>query len=273
MTSPDQWVVLGSGTLEFQADRGPSCHLLRAGGRRFLVDSGPGCLQRLAARGLAGGDLDAVIHSHLHLDHLADLFPLLFHAMIEGRGAPLLLAGARGHRQRIEAMIAAIYPKLSRAALEWMEQDDDGVPRELAGLGVEIAAWPAEHSQSPRLLRFSRGTRWSLVYTGDTGPTAALGEAARGVDWLIAECTAPDGVPRGQHLSPKAIADAARAARPAAIALVHLSPLWETPGHAAAAVRQQLGALDIPVVGAWDGVELPLPYSHSMVPGGLLEMS
>ena len=267
----DRWIVLGSGTLEFQADRGPSCHLLEAGGRRLLVDSGPGCLQRLAERGLSGGDLDAVVHSHLHLDHLADLFPLLFHALMERREAPLSLAGAPGHQARLEAVFAALYPKLGDAPLQWVEQAADGVERALSP-DLRVTAWPAAHSQSPRLLRF-RTDRWSVAYTGDTGPTPELAEAAAGVDWLVAECTAPDEIPRGKHLSPDVIAETVRAARPRGVALVHLSPLWTTPDEAVAAVRAHLGDLDVSIVGGRDGLELPLPYSHSMVPGGLLEMS
>ena len=272
VTTPSRWTVLGSGTLEFQAQRGPSCHLLETGEARILVDSGPGCLQRLAERGLTGHDLDAVVHSHLHLDHLADLFPLLFHGAIEDRDRPLLLAGAPGHRDRITAMAQTLYSKLMRLPLAWSEQPPDRVLRPLGALGIQLGAWPAEHSQHPRLLRFE-GPDWSLVYTGDTGPTDALAAAAEGVDWLVAECTAPDGIPRGRHLSPSSIADAVRAARPKAVALVHLSPLWADPQDAARAVAKQLGGLAIPVIGATDGLGLPLPYSHSMVPGGLLEMS
>ena len=272
MTSPDRWIVLGSGTLEFQPDRGPSCHLLEAGGRRALVDSGPGCLQRLAERGLDSMDLDAVVHSHVHLDHLPDLFPLLFHALIEGRQRDLLLAGAPGHRDRLEAIFAALYPKLATVPLSWAEHPPDEVARVVPELDVALTAFPAEHSQHPRVLRFST-ERWSVAYSGDTAPTPALARAAQGVDWLVVECTAPDGIPRGKHLSPAAIADVVRAARPRAVALVHLSSLWARPEDAADAVRQQLGESAGPVVGARDGLELPLPYSHSIVPGGLLEMS
>lgn len=272
MSEPDRWIVLGSGTLDFDPKRGPSCHLLEAAGQRLLVDSGPGCLQRLAARGLDSRDLDAVVHSHLHLDHLPDLFPLLFHALIEKRERPLLLAGAPGHRAQLEAIFQLLYPKLGGLPLVWLEQLDDEEPRSLAATGLELTCFSATHSQSPRLLRFSTD-RWTLTYSGDTAPTPALTRAARGADWLVVECTAPDGIPRGKHLGPTSVAEAVRAARPKAVALVHLSPLWETPEHAAQAVRQCLGGLDIPVVGARDGLELRLPYSHSMVPGGLLEMS
>ena len=275
-----EWIVLGSGTLEQQAHRGPSCHLLRAGGHAVLVDSGPGCLQRLASQGLDPLGLAAVVHSHLHLDHLADLFPLLFHrlAAIAYGGAPparpLLLSGAPGHEARIRAIAAALYPKLLGTPLAFQELRD-GSAAPLAGTGISLRTFPAVHSQSPRLLRFE-GAGWSVAYTGDTGPCSGLVDAARGADWLVAECTSPDEVDRGDHLRPKDLADIVRAARPGGLALVHLSPLWQDADDAAAAVRKRLGSgASTAIVGARDGTRLDLPggYSHSMVPGGLLEMS
>jgi ribonuclease BN (tRNA processing enzyme) len=223
-----EWIVLGSGTLEQQPRRGPSCHLLRDGADTVLVDSGPGCLQRLAERAIDPLTLRAVVHSHLHLDHLADLFPLLFHrlASIAYGGVlvpePLVLSGAPGHEARLRAVVAALYPKLLGSPLAFQEIADRG-QAPLPGTAIVARAFPADHSQSPRLLRFD-GPGWSIAYTGDTGPCPALAEAAAGVDWLVAECTSPDAVPRGAHLRPRDLAEVVIAARPRGLALVHLSP-------------------------------------------------
>jgi ribonuclease BN (tRNA processing enzyme) len=47
-------------------------------GRVYLVDCGPGAFGRYAEAGLAAGQLGAVFVTHLHSDHLADLYPLLW---------------------------------------------------------------------------------------------------------------------------------------------------------------------------------------------------
>jgi len=269
----DSWTVLGSGTLEFLAGRNPSSHLLRVGGSSILVDSGPGALSALAQRGLDSRALAAVVHSHLHLDHLGDLFPLWFHFRLTARPDDrLLLVGAPGHEVTLAAAAAALDPKLLLAPVEFVEHAPDGTPRPVPGTCVTVAAFPANHSRSPRVLRFE-GPGWSLAYSGDTGPCQGLVDAARGVDWLVVECSTPDEAPRSRHLTPSQIAPVLLDARPKAVALVHLSPLWETPEDAAAAVRRAAQGYGGEVVGARDGLELPLPYSHSMVPGGLLEMS
>lgn len=274
-----EWIVMGSGTLEQQADRGPSCHLLRGDAGTLLVDSGPGCLQRLATHRVDPLGLDAVVHSHLHLDHLSDLFPLLFHRLATLsyggalRPAPLTLSGGAGHEARLRAVVAALYPKLLDTPVTFHELPD-GASGPVPGTRVTLQTFPAEHSQTPRLLRFE-GPGWSVAYTGDTGPCPALVDAARGVDWLVAECTSPDDAPRGKHLRPADIAAVVNEARPRGVALVHLSPLWRSPDDAADAVRRQLSDPSIVVAGARDGTRLALPggYSHSMVPGGFEEMS
>ncbi|MEV5727588.1 MBL fold metallo-hydrolase [Streptomyces pharetrae] len=47
-------------------------------GRVYLVDCGPGTFGRYAEAALAAEQLEAVFLTHLHSDHLADLYPLLW---------------------------------------------------------------------------------------------------------------------------------------------------------------------------------------------------
>ncbi|MCO4773732.1 MAG: MBL fold metallo-hydrolase [Deltaproteobacteria bacterium] len=272
--SGDSWRVLGSGTLEFLPGRNPSAHLLTVAGHRVLVDTGPGTIPALAGLQLTTRDLAAIVHSHLHLDHLGDLFALWFHHRIaRGDRAPLLFAGAPGHEARLRRVADALDPKLLLAPIDYLEQPPDGSGRVLGDVPITARAWPAAHTQSPRVLRFE-GAGWTVAYSGDSGPCAGLVEAARGVDWLVIECSTPDDAPRLRHLTPSQVAEVVVQAQPKGVALVHLSPLWAHPVDAADAVRSAVGGRwGGTLLGAYDGLELPLPYSHSMVPGGLLEMS
>jgi len=271
-----EWVILGSGTLEMVPDRGPSCHLLRGDQVPWvLVDSGPGCLHRLAGLGVDPRELSAVVHSHRHLDHLADLFPLLFHrSMSESRLPELVLSGAPGHESYVLAAAKALYPKLLQTALAFHQIEPSGRPHPVPGTPYRISAWPAAHSQSARILRVEGDSPepWSVCYSGDTGPCPELVEAAEGVDWLVIECTTPDDARRTNHLAASDVAEVVARARPKGTALVHLSPLWASPEDAASVVRAHLGTMvtgESPyVVAGFDGLALPLPfgqpYSHSL---------
>lgn len=273
-----EWVILGSGTLELSPSRGPASHLLRgASVRPVLVDSGPGCIDRLARLGVDPLTLAAVVHSHLHLDHLADLFPLLFHrCMSSTRLSELVLSGGPGHEQRMIQVAKLLYPELLQTSLGFHEILPNGRAHPLPGTPHRIRAFPAAHSQSPRVLRIEgdHPSPWSVAYSGDSGPCPGLSEAAAGADWLVIECTTPDDSRREGHLGPEDVAAVVNEARPKGTALVHLSPEWARPGDAAAVVRAHLGTLgpgQVPyVVGGHDGLVLPLPFGQpwsSTAPG------
>lgn len=51
---------------------GPST-LIEAGGQTFLIDAGRGALQRLAQAGVRWRDVDGVLLTHLHSDHIVGL--------------------------------------------------------------------------------------------------------------------------------------------------------------------------------------------------------
>ncbi|HNC99964.1 MAG TPA: MBL fold metallo-hydrolase, partial [Myxococcota bacterium] len=80
-----KFVLLGTGTLVPDAERGPAGFLVEQGESRILVDGGSGTMQRLARYGVDARSLDAGVYSHWHLDHCGDLAPLLF-AMRVGIG-------------------------------------------------------------------------------------------------------------------------------------------------------------------------------------------
>ena len=54
-----------------------SGYLLEAENTRVLLDCGTGVLAALPAR-MAPEELDAVVLSHLHYDHMSDMLPLIY---------------------------------------------------------------------------------------------------------------------------------------------------------------------------------------------------
>jgi ribonuclease BN (tRNA processing enzyme) len=285
MIAPVELVILGSGTLEQLPWRGPAAHLLRGSDSPpVLLDSGPGCLDRLARLGADPLELAAAVHSHLHLDHLADLFPLLFQrCMAEQRLPQLVLSGAPGHEGRLIQVTKALYPRLLQTNLGFHEIASNGRPHPLPGTPYRVRAFPASHSESARILRIEGDSPspWSVAYSGDTGPCPGLQQAAEGADWLVVECTTPDDGRREGHLCPEDVAAVIDEARPRGTALVHLSPLWRKAEDAAAVVRAHLGTLrpgEVPyVVAGADGLALPLPfgqpYHHPMDAGATDELA
>ena len=116
--------------------------------------------------------------------------------------------------------------------------------------GVLLETLPAVHTAGALHLRFTIGG-FSLVFSGDTGPSPALAELARGVDVLVTECAASGPDPWNSHLSPDDVAAIVDAARPGRVVLTHLYPGVD-PSEALATV----GRTGIPTTRAEDGTVL-----------------
>ncbi|WP_455221580.1 MBL fold metallo-hydrolase [Kaarinaea lacus] len=102
-------MVLGSGgPIATEQGRASAGYLIFIDGKpKILMDAGGGTFQRLAASGTDVKDLDIVLLSHLHIDHMGDLSPIIktvyFHnraynlanpgTFPPGRTAPILIFG------------------------------------------------------------------------------------------------------------------------------------------------------------------------------------
>ena len=91
------------------ARRGLPALLLRAGGRRILVDCGEGTQQQLL-RSIGLPELDAVFITHFHLDHWLGLLGMLKTFDLRGREKDLTVYGPPGLR----ALFLAMRPILGR---------------------------------------------------------------------------------------------------------------------------------------------------------------
>ena len=96
-------------------------------------------------------------------------------------------------------------------------------------------------------MRLTVGGR-SLVYTGDTGPSAAVAELARGADLLLAEAAHPDvpGLPPARHLTGREAGELAAAAGVGRLLVTHV-PAWVDAGVQLAAAREAFATAELAV--------------------------
>src|SRR6201987_3274321 len=91
--------LLGTGSPIPDANRAGPSTLVRAGGQTFLVDCGRGVQQRAAAVRGGGRGLTALLLTHLHSDHIADLGDVIITRWVttfEPDPPPLPIIGATG---------------------------------------------------------------------------------------------------------------------------------------------------------------------------------
>ena len=189
--------LLGTGCPAVSAERYGPAQVVRCAGRAILVDCGSGATQRLVAAGCPGRDLDAVLLTHLHSDHIVDLFQLVISSWHQGRDRPQRLYGPPGSKAYVEGLMALWRPELeqrvaherrpSTAALE--VQVTEVAPGEILTFGglavtvIEVDHRPVRHAYG--FLFEAAGL--SLALSGDTRRCPALIEAARGADLLVHE--------------------------------------------------------------------------------------
>ena len=202
-------------------DSPASGYLVEAEGYKIVLDLGNGALGALQ-RHTALSDVDAILVSHLHVDHCIDLTSYIV-ALRYGpdRGGPRIpLIGPAGTKDRIEAAYDPLARKLGLHELFEFGPPRDG---EFGPFAVSFA--PVNHPVPTFAMRLTAGGR-TLVYSGDTGESEALVGLAADADVLLCEASfGPDDeyVPN-LHLTGAQAGDHAKRAGVDRLIVTHVPP-------------------------------------------------
>ncbi len=209
LLAPDALRVLLCGTASPipSARRAEACTAVFAGGRMWIVDTGPGSWRTLALRRVRSEAIGAVFFTHLHSDHIGELGEFNLQTWVAGRSGPLRVYGPTGVTELVhgfeEAYAAdtrfrvahhgtALLPP-ERAAMipNPVVLDGTNAVRVLDEDGVVVTAFTVAHDPVKPAFgyRFDYGGR-SVVVSGDTAPCPNLVAQARGADVLVHEAQA-----------------------------------------------------------------------------------
>jgi len=219
--------------------------LLEHDGFRLLIDAGYATLPRLLQL-VRPGLVDAVLISHGHPDHCADLNPLLRARVLGGEAlSPLPVYALPG---ALDAVLALDRPGMLADGYVLHELIPGG-SLDIGPFGVQTRLLP--HTRPNAGARLTAGGK-VLTYTGDTGPDDGVVALARGADLLLAEASFIDQVPGGSRStlsSARLQGRQAAAAGTGRLLLTHLLPGTDPDAARAAAGQGYRGEVGVATPG------------------------
>ena len=235
--------VLGGSAASPNAGMGCAGLLVETGRTRLVLDLGPGTLPELR-RHTDFRTLDAVVITHMHVDHVLDLLALrhaLAYNPVSAPGPiPLWLPpGGAELLAKVTAPFDACDKPGRFAATVAVAEYDPAQPLAIGDAVVTFA--PTVHYIPAWAIRVHATGAGALGYTGDTGPAANLAPFFTGVEVLVAEASLLDSGSR--PVAERGSLTAAEAGVLASTCGAHtlvLTHLWEERGFTAA--RDQAAA-------------------------------
>jgi ribonuclease Z len=291
-------VFLGTAGSAPTARRGLPATLLRRGGERLLVDCGEGT-QRQLIRSVGLVEVDVLLITHFHADHVLGLPGLLKTYALGARERPLEIHGPRG----LERLFATLEPLIGGLGFELRLREVD--PGEaLEREGYRLAAFEVSHrtralgwaliederpgrfdeararslgvAPGPDFGRLQRGEEVGgvrpeqvlgearrgrvVVLTGDTAPCEMTRAVAHRADLLVHEATFMDGeARRARETGHSTARGAGELAAEAQVALLALTHVSSRYGGGQLRDEARAAFPETIVPRDFDRVELPLP--------------
>ena len=289
--------LCGTGSPMPNPDRAGPCHVIIAGDQIFLVDIGEGGNRVLNLMGINPAQLDGLLLTHFHSDHIDGLGPLmLFHWTRGATTTPLPVHGPTGVEVIIDGFNAAYATddtyRIAHHGEEVVPPSGGGavaIPFEMTGLrqvvlqkdGLTITAFKVDHAPIDPAVgyRFDYKGR-AICISGDTSKSANLESTCEDVDILVHDALQPALVEemrmaleeRGNplaakimfdiqdyHASPEDAAESAQTAGAKMLVLSHLVPPLPAEYLYPAFLGDAESRFDGPIVVGEDGMLFSLP--------------
>jgi len=132
--------ILGSASGYPELGKHHSAYYIETSKNRFLFDCGEGTSQQLLRYKLADDEIDAIVISHYHADHVAGLFLVLQMFYLRKRRKKLILFLPEKKEKMLEIMnLFYSFPKRFTYGIEWLET------KSVNSYFNELSVFPSSH--------------------------------------------------------------------------------------------------------------------------------
>jgi ribonuclease BN (tRNA processing enzyme) len=220
-------IVIGSGTGIPSLRRGSPGLVVLSDSTKLLIDSGPGTLRKMLEVGITYQDIDALLYTHIHPDHVSDLVHILFACKYADlpREKELLCMGGPGFE--------AYFGKLKDLYGSWIEPKSycltikEISEKPLFYRDVKVLSKTMAHIFQSVGYRIELKNGKSIAISGDTDYCQNIVDLAFEVDLLVLECSFPDGKKVEGHLTPSLAGSIAVESRCKKLLLTHFYPVCD----------------------------------------------
>ena len=209
-------VICGSRSPLPSPGRAESCVLVEAGDDIYIFDLGNGSVNNLTQYQLPWPNVKAVLITHMHSDHMADLPDAHLQSWIQGRTAPLKVYGPEGINLVTKGFELAYSPDYQYRN---EHHGDDMLPMSIAGFnaiqiidnqliptntpGLEILPFVVDHYPVNSAFGFKISYKGrTAVISGDTIHDGSVQKYSKDVDLLVHSAISIDIVERMRGLAP-----------------------------------------------------------------------
>ena len=194
--------LLGSGNAFLPSGR---LHSFLAIDRHIIIDCPPTALASLRIAGISPADIDTILITHVHGDHVFGFpFLLLERKYISDREGlrNLTVAGSSGVKERLIHLCKLAYPGSLEEIIETINWVD--IP-EINGWKMERFEVLHDPEVDPHGWMLSHEEGWSIIHSGDSGPCDELWNRIGMCDFAVVEMGVPEWVQTEHHHKPSDI--------------------------------------------------------------------
>ncbi len=208
--------ILGSGAAIPDGEGVQSGYLLKKDDNvPLLIDSGSGIVHRLGQTSSSILDIETVLITHPHPDHVTDLISLVQARRLMNK-SKLKIFGPEKTRETVRNLLEAV-DLWDRVSVEVIHLENNSV-REIDNYKVETLR--TKHS----IPSFAYKIDDKLVYTGDTEKFDELREFVKNVEIIIHDASYPTGSDMKNHVTPEDIGEIVQDSNAKMLLLSHLYP-------------------------------------------------
>ncbi|MEW6375910.1 MAG: MBL fold metallo-hydrolase [Thermodesulfobacteriota bacterium] len=221
-------IIIGSGTGIPSLRRGSPGTVILSDNSKLLIDSGPGTLRGMLEVGITYRDIDLLLYTHIHPDHISDLVPILFACKYADlpREKDLVCVGGPGFKHHFnqlkEIYSSWINPQSYRLAIREISQ------KPFLFQDLKIFSKPMAHISESVGYRVEFKDGKSIAISGDTDYCENIVELSFEVDLLVLECSFPDEKKIEGHLTPSLAGRIGLESGCKKLLLTHLYPLCDS---------------------------------------------